>query len=756
MKKNLMQNSIRSVATIVAFALCITMGYTQNQPNQNAWQTTYAKHTIAGLPAQKIRENSVADLEIIRKRIVQDLLEPPVNAPEIKQMITTLKPDGSWPGINYKDTTKTGFEHRIHLENMLDLARAYTKTSSPYYHNADVKKTVSSALDFWIAHDFICENWWWNEMGTPNLMINTLLLLDDDLTDKQRSEGARIASRASLTGVGARAGGDFVPIAGMVSKQGLFKRDEAILSNAIKVMTDQIVITPARGINPDLGFHHRVDNVTSIHTYGTNYVSAFSYWAVKTAGTKYSLPSKELNLLIDYYVDGISKCMAYGIYPDPGAKNRDLSRKGESSQRAGTEIPENLMKSSDYRKKDLEYLVEVRKGEIAPSLTWDKYFWHSSYYAHQSKNYYASVRMHSSRQNNMEEPYNDEGLKMHHIADGANFISRTGKEYAEIFPVWNWQKIPGTTVVQRPELPHWKQIAKKGLSAFVGGVTDGAMGASAFDFKSVHDPLRAHKSWFFFDREYVCLGSGITSEADYPVATTVNQCLLKKDVLVKSKNGVQKLDKGSHELNNVSWILHDSVAYLFPSPVSVSVSNATANGNWRQINHQSWATEETVQKDLFTLWFDHGKKPVAASYAYVVLAGAGSATVAQYSKQPRITILANTPQLQAVQHKGLNVSQVVFYEAGSIKLSDKITLTAESPCLVMIKTKGNTIEKMTVADPTRELLSLKFKITTPLKASGKNYHSTWNEKTKTSDVQVELPTQGDSGKSVVMELVSLK
>jgi len=379
---------------------------------------------------------------------------------------------------------------------MLDLARAYKKTGSEFNNNADVKRTLSSALDFWIAHDFICENWWWNEMGTPNWIINTLLVMDPDLTEKQKLEGARIASRASLTGFGARAGGDFVPIAGMVCKQGLFKEDEAILTNALKVMADQIVVTPARGINPDLGFHHRTDNVTSIHTYGTNYVSSFGYWTVKTAGTKYALPAKALTLLIDYYVDGISKCMAYGIYPDPGARNRDLSRRGEAGHQAGTEIPENLMQSSDYRKKDLEYLIKVRKGEIAPALTWNKYFWHSSYFAHQRKYYYASVRMHSSRQNNMEEPYNEEGLKNHHVADGANFISRTGKEYVGVFPVWDWQKIPGTTVVQKPSLPHFKEIAKKGKSDFAGAVSDGQFGAAAFDFKSVHDPLKAANPGF--------------------------------------------------------------------------------------------------------------------------------------------------------------------------------------------------------------------------------------------------------------------
>ncbi len=114
----------------------------------------------------KIQEtSSTPDLEIIRKRIIDDLLEPSINEQKIQRLIQSINSDGSWPGINYNDTTKTGFQHSIHLENMLDLARAYKKQGTKFYQNAEVKKTVSSAIDFWIAHDFICENWWWNEMG---------------------------------------------------------------------------------------------------------------------------------------------------------------------------------------------------------------------------------------------------------------------------------------------------------------------------------------------------------------------------------------------------------------------------------------------------------------------------------------------------------------------------------------------------------------------------------------------------------------
>src|SRR5258705_12986748 len=162
-------------------------------------------------------------------------------------------------------------------------------------------------------------------------------------------------------------------------------------------------------------------------------------------------------------------------------------------------------------------------------------------------------------------------------------------------------------------------MAKKGIAVFVGGVTDGKYGAAAMDLICVHDSLHAHKSWFFFDKEYVCLGAGINTNTDLPVATTLNQCLLNDDVVIKTKDRRAKLDKGKHKLEDVSWVYHDGVGYVFPLPTAINLDNTMATGNWRQINHQAWATEEPVQKETFTLWLDHGNKPQNAGYEYIVV-----------------------------------------------------------------------------------------------------------------------------------------
>ena len=223
-------------------------------------------------------------------------------------------------------------------------------------------------------------------------------------------------------------------------------------------------------------------------------------------------------------------------------------------------------------------------------------------------------------------------------------------------------------------------------------------------------------------------------------------------MVVKSKKGLQTLDKGSHNLKDVSWIVHDSVAYVFPDPVSVNVSNATATGNWRQISHQASSSDVPVQKDLFTLWFDHGQKPRSANYSYIVAPAMTTSSAEQYSKKTGIVILANTPEMQAVQNTNLHVCEVVFYQPGTIKLPGNINLTAKSACIVMVRMAGNAIAKIAVSDPTEKLKTLRFEISTPINLSGDNVRSSWNKDSKSSNIDVDLPVEGYAGKSVVMEV----
>ena len=692
--------------------------------------------------------SAASDLETIRQKVIAEMMSQRVNDNRINTLMTSFNKNGTWPGINYVDVSRTGFQHGEHLRNLVDLCRAYKKPGSKFKGDKMLKSVFNSALDYWLANDFICDNWWWNQIGTPDQLVKVLLIMDSDLSKEQIFKLLPIVGRANLSATGARPSGDRIKIAGILAKTLLFSRDEKQFSEVVKVIAGEIKFSTGRGMQYDYSFHHREDRVTSTLSYGTGYADAFAEWALLTSGTIYSFPESAMNLLIDYYLNGICQTMVYGKYPDPGAENRSITREGSLGS-FGTSTPEELLKSSSYRKDELVKIVKIRKGEIKPDLSWNRFYWDSEYLSHQRPGYFTSVRMFSSRNNNMEMPYNSEGLMNHHYADGSNFISRTGEEYDDIFPVYDWQKIPGTTVLQKPALPSENEIQKEGLTDFVGAVTDGNYGAAVFDFKSPHDPLKAKKAWFFFDKEYVCLGAGINTVSDLSVATTLNQCLLTGNVIVNTDNRNVVMEKGDHQLKNVKWILHDSIAYLFPKPLNVNLSNQSASGSWYKINHQSDSPKDEISKEVFKLWIDHGKRAANADYQYIVIPSTGGKDIESNNK---VEILSNTSDIQAVKHSGLEISQIVFYKTGEIRLSSELKIEIDSPGLVMVKTEGQTIKYISVSDPSRKLSRIHLMVSGKIEKTGNGFKASWNQIKSLSEISIDLPQDVYAGKSVTIEL----
>ncbi len=691
------------------------------------------------------------DVEILRLRFIVEAMKPQVNESHIRQLMSTIREDGTWPGIDYKDVSKTGFQHSEHLNNLVELSRSYKKKGSEFKGDKKLKKVIYSALDYWLVNDFICENWWWNQIGTPNLLISMLLIMDNDLTKEQITKTLPMVGRANLNATGARPSGDRIKIAGILAKTLLFNRDEAQFKEVIKVIEGEIKFATGRGMQYDYSFHHREDHVNNTLSYGLGYADAFAEWAANVSGTSYKFSDPSLQLLIDYYLDGICKMMVYGKFPDTGAMNRDITRSG--SQKAfGSATPERLLSTTDYRKEELAAIVKIRKGEAASTLSHSTFFWQSEHFTYQQPAFFTSVRMYSTRDCNMEQPYNGEGLMNHHRGDGTNYISRTGDEYYDIATVYDWQKIPGTTVVQKPSLPSEDEIQKKGLTDFVGAVTNGTIGAVAFDFKSPHDPLEARKAWFFFDKEYVCLGAGINSDSKLSVATTLNQCLLKGDVVVMNGNEKSIVKQGSQQLNDVKWILHDGIGYLFSEPQKVNLSNQSETGSWFKINRQADSPKEEISKEVFKLWLDHGPHPQNANYQYIVIPSATELEMAGYTNHPEIEILSNTTAMQAVKHLDSNICEVVFYQSGEIHISDDLTIGIDSPGLVMVKTEGKIVTEISVADPTRKLGRIHLTVNTKVGNKGDNYNSSWNKEKGISEIAIDLPQTVYAGKSVTVKL----
>lgn len=694
--------------------------------------------------------SATTELEILRKKVIAELMLPEVNEQRARELMSSIRPDGTWPGIDYVDVSNTGFQHSKHLGNMVELSRAFKKKGSELKGNKHLKAVIYSALDYWLANDFICQNWWHNQIGTPNALVTVLLIMDTDLTKEQIAKTLPMIGRAHLTASGARPSGDRIKIAGILAKTLLFNRDEPQFNEVIRVIEGEIKFnTGQRGMQHDYSFHHREDRVNNTLSYGLGYADAFAEWAAFVAGTKYQFSEKPLQQLTDYYLDGICKQMVFGKYEDTGAMNRDITREG--AQKAfGTKSLERLLSATDYRKNELEEIIRIRKGETIPNSSFSTFFWQTEHFTFQRPKYFTSVRMHSTRNDNMEIPYNGEGLMNHHRGDGTNYISLTGDEYADLAPVCDWQKIPGTTILQKPELPSENEIQKKGLTDFVGAVTDGKYGAVAYDFKSPHDPVAAKKAWFFFDDEYVCLGAGINSRSKLPVATTLNQCLLRGDVVLMSDNQKSIVAKGERQADQVNWVLHNGIGYIFPEKQKVNLSNQAQTGSWFKVNRQSDSPKDEITKEVFKLWLDHGAQPANAKYEYMVVPATTEQELVKSGMQ--IKILVNSPEIQAVKHSGLNICQAVFYTSGEIQITDNLKIGMDSPGMVMVKTNGSAVKQISVADPSRKLGRIHLTVTQKIEKRGDHFRSFWNESKGVSEIAIDLPQTVYAGKSVILEL----
>ena len=708
------------------------------------------------------------DLAIIKQRIINDLLVNKTADNKVESILTKMKPDGSFNDINYSDLSRTAsFPQGRHINDLEYIAIAYKNKSSSFYQSQKVKEAVIKGLTFWVQNDFVGENWHDNQITTPTNLMNTMLAIGDELPKELVEKTQPMIGRANMKASGARPSGDRIVIAGVLAKNLLFNKNDKQFDAIIKIIQNEMKFsTGERGIQQDLSFHHRVDRVNNTDSYGYGkFANVYGEWSNYVFGTKYQFSDEKIKILVDYYLDGIYKQMVYGVYEDVSVRNRDVSIKRGGVEAKGTLEVERLLKITVYRKKELEEIIKLRKGEVKPSLSFAKFFWQSEHFVFQRPNFYTSVRMFSTRNQNMEQPYNGPGKTTHHRADGTNYLVLKGDEYHNIWATYDWQKISGTTIMQKPSLPGTDEIQKEGLTNFVGAVTDGLYGAVAFDFKSPHDLLEAKKSWFFFDEEYVCLGADIKPKKSLPIVTTINQVLLKSEVSILQDGTKKILPRGNREMNNVKWVYQDKVGYIFPEPTTINISNQTETGRWSDITDQKNISNALVSTDIFKLYFNHGdninetdiygnrKMAQYPSYQYIVVPNVTEQSLNESSSNNHnIKILSNTPTLQGVIQTKLGIIQLAFYKAGEVEIGKGLTIRMDTQGMAMLKMEGNKIKELTVSDPSRELSRIIITLPNIYKVKDVGINCIPDEKNNKTMIMIDLPQGVYSGKSVSFKI----
>lgn len=638
-----------------------------------------------------------------------------IKNPSIDKNLALFQENGSFSDIDYDDTQMTNWTPIKHIERLSDFVYAYTNEKNKYYQNEDLYQKIVKGLEYWYDVDSESDNWWHNQISEPQKL--GVLLIQMRIGKKQIPQEleTKILKRIQETGGDPAkwTGANRTDIALHWIYRSCLTQNEADLKTAIDNVFNPVVYTTEEGFQHDNSYFQHGEQLY-IGGYGDEILKGVTQVASYALGTQYQLDKEKVELL--------SKFMRETYYRTVRGQNmsfdvvgRSVSRPGLLNKRTTATYAKRMIDidptHADEYKAIIARLNRKQPADYQVTASHTHYF-RGDYSLHVRPQYNFDVRLASTRTKKCEYG-NKENLKTYFMSDGCTNITQTGDEYFNIFPVWNWCHIPGTTAPQLEKVPmDPKAWGVLGTSTYAGGVSDSIYGATAYAYMDTNPEVNtgAKKSWYFFDNEVVCLGAGIQSTSTYPVHTTVNQCFLKGGIMVDKGNKEETLANGSHTLQAPQWVLHDKIGYFFPQKEEVFLTAQTQSGRWYDINTSKSKKEEKM--DVFTLGINHGVGPKDGSYAYIVVPGKTSAQeMKAYQKKNAIEILSNNPKIQAVRNTKLNVWMVTFFEAGTFTHKE-LSVTVDKPCILMIKDITSKSANLHIADPgqTQSPIQVELKI----------------------------------------------
>jgi len=627
---------------------------------------------------------------LLMKRIAGDL-QTGINDQELANSVSSnlklLNSDGSWKDIDY---ARLQYDP---LRRIKDMAGAYVRPSSKFYGHADLHGAIVISLQNWLDRNPKNKNWWFNDIFYPQAIGQILILMRDGKQQLPNQLGEALIQRMSRKlkgGDGANTSDEALHFL----YRACLTKNKATLDSAATYLFEPISIIDGKGGVQVDGSYYQHGKQQAIASYGKVFVENSVNAAYYLRGTDYALSETKFDILLNYLRQTFIKTIR-GTFYDFNVRGRGISRKDSLESRISGMIKkiETLDPSHSTFWQAAAKRVSQQQDAAYGVTKSHHHYWKSGYTLNVRPAYTFSVQSTSIRTLKTERG-NNENILGKFLATGATNIQRTGSEYANLMPLWEWDKIPGTTS-RDYATDSGATIAKEwgiaGTTTFVGGVSDDTYGVSAYHLND--DGVEAKKAWFFFDNEVVCLGAGISSSSPQHITTTVNQTWLRGKVLFDTAK-------------TAKWIVHDSIAYIFPKGGTLTIGEGSQTGSWYRINH--FQSKDAIVAKVFKAAIDHGIRSQNASYAYIVAPAAGIKNIQKY-KTDMIAILKNTEEIQAVKHTALNMLQVVFYKAGTLS-ADNLYVKVDKPCVVYIKSLNTAQAILYIADPTQENRNIKVEV----------------------------------------------
>ena len=640
--------------------------------------------------------------------------------------LTSQQPDGRWADINYADNSQTNWEPVYHLSRVKAMAKSYCEqTDKKSALAVNLLAGIEKGLNAWFTAGCKSTNWWYNDIG-QQLEIGPILALMKNYFQTATISTASVYLRVSASAEGTNLVWE---AAGMLIRGAVLNNTTYIKSGVNYIRT--AILPCAKGIE---GI--QTDNAFLFHGqqiynggYGQSLIGDVSNWMYLMRGLSMGFAATDIGTIRNLILDGNQWLIRRGQY-DFGVTGRNISRSGGVGSSSMKSYLTNLIGVDPTYSIEYQNMINHINGSKDDVLNGNKMFFTADYMAQRRPNYHLSVKMCSARTNGSEY-LNGENAMGFWLPFGATCLMKDASEFSNIFPLWNWTRVPGTTAAE--QIP----VFTAGLNqskTFVGGVSNGHCGVAAMELSK--QSVYGKKSWFMFNNETVCLGAGISSTNVNNVNTSLAQSVLRGAVTV---DGVTLATTATDSVfNNVKWVFHDNVSYVFPQATNINVSKSSRTNSWANINPTQSAT--AITNSIFNVWMPHGLNPSNATYSYIIVPEISLANAQSYSDNLPIKILSNTTGIQSVTQKAQKLTGAVFYSIGSLAVDGGITISVDQPCVLLIDHSKNPIV-LTVSDPSQ----LKTTLNVTLKFADSS----------TEIMNFVLPTADSTGSSVTKTSVTV-
>lgn len=356
-----------------------------------------------------------------------------------------------------------------------------------------------------------------------------------------------------------------------------------------------------------------------------------------------------------------------------------------------------------------------------PPFTGTKMYAAMDRFVQHTPDYTLGLGLYSSRISSFEAG-NKENKRGWHTGDGMLYLYNDdevqfNKSY---WPTIDPYRLPGTTIDTVP--------LKDEVSAFttvvstedgVGGVANQsqavvgmALNKSGTKNNGVLLPmnLKAKKSWFIVDGQVIALGSGITGDTAASIETVVDNRLLNSKFnyqILSDQNENAEMEKPS----NRSWLLlqsdqpQSSMGYYFPEKEAVTVKREQRSGTYSQIN-EAFPSEELYTGEYAKLLINHGNQPRNETYTYAMLPGINAEGLKEYAQKRPVTILKNTPEIQAVELKEDNYLGINFWQSSGGEVAG---IRSDKPIALMRQVNKEQTDYV-ISAPTQKVQSVTLQI----------------------------------------------